>query len=136
MPALARYRIGFKDINATRQRVRQMFARKRQAFEDAMVDCADIDFNAMQDACPRLTHFMALHMLLEFSDDDLTYFIGWAADKFVGLENPVLKTTVKVFYPVFVIHGTSRQAPNDFRLEVMRRTRPLKIARVKQALAA
>jgi len=44
--------------------------------------------------------------------------------------------TVRVFYPVFVIKGTSRMAGNDFRLEAQRITKPRRLARYKQALAA
>jgi hypothetical protein len=130
------YRIGLKNLDATKARIRTRMQRKRDAWAEATVANAEDDFTVMQSLCPRLTHFMALHMLLEFSEDGLEYFIGWVRSKFVGLWNPVLKANVKVFYPPFVIHGTSRMAGNDFRLEAQRITRPRRIERYRKALAA
>jgi len=130
------YRIGLTNADATRARIRTRMQRKREAWEEATVLNAEDDFQVMAGLCNFKTGYMLAHMVLLFSADGLEYFIGWVRSKFVGDVNPVTGETVRVFYPVFVIKGTSRMAGNDFRLEAQRITKPRRLARYKQALAA
>jgi hypothetical protein len=136
MARLPTYKVGLVNKEASAQRFRRRMRGVREAMQGAVVENAQDDFNVLQSLVPRRTHYMALHMLLEFSADGLEYFAGWVRSKFVGEVNPVTGEVVKVFYPPLVIHGTRYMAGNPFVREAARITRARRIARIRKALHA
>lgn len=130
------FRIGLRNTDGVQRGIQRKARRVREAWAGVTVLNAEDEFNLMQATCPRLTHYMALHMLLEFKDEGLGYFIGWVRRKFVGEVNPVTGEVVKVFYPVFVINGTRFMAGNNFPAAVRQALRARSIGRYRRALAA
>lgn len=131
-----RLRIGLRNNDGVKRGIHRRARRIRGAWAEATVLNADDEFQLMQAECPRLTHYMALHMLLEFKDEGLGYFIGWAHNKFVGEVNPVTNEVVTTFYPIFVINGTRFMAGNNFPAAVRQALRARILGRYRRALAA
>lgn len=91
---------------------------KTRAQRAAVLEAAERDrertFARAQSECPRDTHYMALHMVDEPTRGGFHWAIGFRRRDFVGHTNPADGRVITAFYPVFVIHGTRRQAGNNF----------------------
>jgi HK97 gp10 family phage protein len=63
--------------------------------------------------CPKRTGFMASRTRVRFSEDGLTYNVGYSRDDFPA-----------AFYPLFVIFGTRYMPANNFLFRVQERRAP------------
>lgn len=107
MPAVS---IEVRGLSGLAANFRALDREAGRAIRRAMRERGELQHAATVAECPKRTGFMASKTRLDFSPEGLTYDIGYHAEDFKGAG--------LVFYPQYVIYGTSRMAANDFLFRV------------------
>lgn len=118
-----------RNLDGLKARRRSKTARQKAALRQAVEEQGAATLAVAEDLCPIDTGFMIERLRLTFTRNGLNWNIGFRAEDFLGVVNPVTDRVVTAFYPVFVLGGTRHMAGNDFLTAALR----LRSARIRAA---